>query len=297
MSLLTRFGPLATLVIVATTTSSFIAKGSPPQSSEGTVSTLTETLVGGASSISIGEGGVMYVGTWSDRVYRILPDGKAEVFAEGLQGTTGNAFDAHGDLLQLNFFNNTISRIASDGKHETFAKGLAQPVGIVTTGDGFWVSNCESNTIARVGPDGEVSILAESPLFNCPNGISRASDGNLYVANFYDRRLLRVTPDGQVEPFANVPQDRNLVASYGTNLYITSPLGRHVYRVDLKTGESFHVAGTGESQEKDGPGLEASFSAPNGIAVSPDGRRLFISNVVAEAPAPGRFNIRVVTLP
>ncbi len=263
----------------------------------GEVSTLAGPFVGGASSISIDVGGNLYVGSWSDRVYKILPDGGSEVFADGLEGTTGNALDAQGNLYQANFFNNSISKIRPDGAHETLSdQGLANPVDVALYEGSLLVSNCESNQVTRTSMDGETTTFAESNLFNCPNGITLASDGNIYVANFWDPRLLKITPAGDVSEFVTVPQDRNMIASVGDHIYMTSPVGKRVFRVSITTGEVALVAGTGEAEERDGAALEAAFTNPNGIAVSPDEAYLVISNVVAEEPAPGRFNVRRITL-
>ena len=86
-----------------------------------------------------------------------------------------------------------------------------------------------------------------------------------------------------------------MIASVGTHLYITSPAGKRVYRVSTTTGEVTHIAGTGDAVERDGPALQAAFTNPNGIAVSPDESYLIISNVVAEG-SPGQFTVRRVAL-
>ena len=275
----------------------YVLKFRKPISKKGSrVSTLTETLVGGASSIAIDKKGNLYVASWSKRVYKVHPSGRAEVFADDLEGTTGNAMDAEGNLYQANFFNNSITRIDREGNKVTLAEGLAQPVGLALSGDSLFVSNCESNTVSRVTLKGEVTTFATSSEFNCPNGITRAADGNLYLANFWDRKLFRITPQGHVSHFVTVPQDRNMIASVGTHLYITSPAGKRVYRISTTTGEVTHIAGTGEAEERDGAALQAAFSNPNGIAVSPDESYLIISNVVAEEPAPGKFTVRRISL-
>ena len=51
----------------------------------------------------------------------------------------------------------------------------------------------------RIGPrmpDGTVTEHARSELFNCPNGLARDGDGNLYALNFRGTQLLKVTPAG-----------------------------------------------------------------------------------------------------
>ena len=185
------------------------------------------------------------------------------MFATGRFGTPGNAIDSKGRLVQSEF---------------------------------------AGNRVARVEPDGSVSTFAESALFNCPNGITRAADGTLFVVHFSDGRVLEVNREGRVEELAVLPGGRNgHVTIARGELYITSFQGHRIYRV-TRDGSVTPVAGSGTIGELDGPALEAAFTFPNGIAAGPGQDRVPVDDSInrfpptAEAPPAPRSTVRQLTL-
>lgn len=267
------------------------------------VRTVTDTLVGAVGGVAVDGLGAIYVADFGERVYKVRPDGRWEVFAEGIYGASGNAIDSRGRLLQSQFTGNSIVRVERDGTVSLFAEGLQGPVGIaVGEDDELFVVNCRGNTVSRVSPVGEVSTYAESELFNCPNGITRGEDGTLYVVNYSDGRLLTVAPDGTVAELAVIPGGGNgHVTRLRGDLYATSFQGHRIWRITLG-GEVTPVAGTGERGEADGAALEATFSWPNGIAASPTQDRLYVNDFVnrfpptVEAPPVPKSTLRQITL-
>lgn len=267
------------------------------------VRTVTDTLVGSVGGVTVDGLGTIYVADFGERVYKVRPDGRWEVFAEGLYGSSGNAIDSKGRLLQSEFTGNRIARVERDGTVSTFAEGLQGPVGIaVGEGDELFVCNCRANSIARVSPEGVVSTFAESDLLNCPNGITRGPDGTLYVVNFSDGRLLAVGTDASVTELAVLPGGGNgHVTMARGDLYATSFQGHRLYRITT-AGEVTLVAGTGAPGEVDGPALEASFTWPNGIAAGPTQDRLYVNDFInrfpptAEAPPVPKSTVRQLTL-
>jgi len=269
------------------------------------VRTLGDTLVGGAGGVAADRAGNVYVATFGDDVYRVTPDGRVELFATGLYGASGNAIDSKGRLIQSSFYGNFLSRIDRNGEVTTVADGLRGPVGVaLDPDDNMVVCNCAGNSLSRVTVDGEVSVFAESELFNCPNGVTRHPSGDYYVANFSDSRVLRVTPTGEVTVFAVLPGSGlgHLALARG-DLYVTAFQTHRIYRVSMD-GEITHVAGTGAVGEVDGAGLEALFSWPNGIALSPrGGNKLYVNDFLnrtfptAEAPPVPLSTVRQITLP
>jgi sugar lactone lactonase YvrE len=247
--------------------------------------------------------GILYVADFGESVYKVWPDGRWERFATGLYGTSGNAIDSQGRLLQSEFAGNRVARIERDGTVSTLAEGLQGPVGIaVGPDDEFYVNNCRANTISRVSPEGVVEPFATSDLFNCPNGITRAHDGVLFVVNFSDGRVLQVDPAGGVEELAVVPGGGNgHVTIARGDLYVTSFQGHRIYRV-TREGVVSPVAGSGTIGEVDGPALEAAFSFPNGIAAAPTQDRVYVNDYTnrfpptAEAPPVPKSTVRQLTL-
>ncbi len=249
------------------------------------VLTLTDTLPAGVGGVAVDRMGMIYVADFRETVWRVTPDGRAEVFASGLYGASGNAIDSKGNLLQSSFFGNYISRIDRHGGQEILADGLLGPVGIaVDAEDNLYVCNCPANTVSFVTGAGQVSTFAESDLLNCPNGITRTPDGVLFVVNFSDERMLKITPDGAVSEFAVLPGGGNGHVTFARgDLYATSFQGNRIYRVSLD-GRVDLIAGTGAFGERDGPALEATFTFPNGIAAGPQGDRLYVNDFINRYP-------------
>ncbi|MEE2777256.1 MAG: hypothetical protein VYE73_10930, partial [Acidobacteriota bacterium] len=73
---------------------------------------------------------------------------------------------------------------------------------------------------------------------------------------------------------------------HGEGLYVVARSAHQVYRVSLD-GEVELFAGSGEKGGQDGDRLSASFSYPNDIAVSADGRSLVLHDV-ADHSSEGR---------
>ncbi|NNG16453.1 MAG: tetratricopeptide repeat protein [Gemmatimonadales bacterium] len=250
------------------------------------VRTLTDTLPGRVGGVTVDRLGLIYVADFQETVWKVTPDGKATRFATGLYGASGNAIDSKGNLFQSNFSGNYISKIDRFGNQTVFAdSGLAGPVGItIDQNDNLYVTNCRTNAISKVTKTGQLSTYASGTHFSCPNGITRDPEGNTYVVNFNDERMLKIAPDGSVGEFATLPGGGNGHVTFARgDLYATSFRGHRLYRVSL-AGEVTLIAGTGAIGEQDGPGLEATFSWPNGIAAGPQGDRLYVNDFINRFP-------------
>jgi len=262
------------------------ARAQAPPAATDRVRTVADSLRGAVGGVAVDAMGTIYVADFGEQVFRITPWGDVRVFAHGLYGASGNRVDAQGRLLQSNFHGNTISRIDREGRVETFAEGLEGPVGIAidpTKGDAY-VCNCRGNTISRVSPKGKVTPFAKDSLFRCPNGITFGPDSNLYVVNFGDGLMLKITRDGKVSRHAVIPGGGNgHVAAMRGALYATSFRGHRIYRVGLD-GAVTPFAGSGTPGETGGAALEARFTFPNGIAAGPLGDRLYVNDYINRAP-------------
>ncbi|MBD3162971.1 MAG: T9SS type A sorting domain-containing protein, partial [Candidatus Eisenbacteria bacterium] len=105
-------------------------------------------------------------------------------------------------------------------------------------------------------------------------------DGNLYVANFGNGDVLRITMDGTVQPFVTIPGDNNGHLTYHDGLfYVAARDANQIYTVTMD-GEVELFAGSGERGIVDGSLLEAQFSLPNDVVVDPTGRYLYVNDVV-----------------
>lgn len=294
--------PLALAVVGMTSLTYSGLAQERPSGSRVNVYTLTDSIVGGAAGLSVDQMGIVYAGTFDDRVYRVRKDGRTEVFASGLYGASGNVVGPMGNLFQLNFFGGYITRIDRHGNQVILAGGLETPVDVTFADGDLYVANCGSNSVARVTLDGEVTTVVQGPPFNCPNGITYASDGNLYVVNFSDAKLLKVTLHGDVSEFGTLPHARNVIASARGYLYVASGSGRQLHRVSLTTKEVTRIAGTGERGSADGTAFEATFNSPNGIAATGEGR-IFVHDINPRTATEGIWepqrtgSLRLVLLP
>jgi len=262
----------------------------PPVEAVVTVTTLTEPFEA-SGGVTVGPEGDVFVADFGPElnqgngpdVYRVSPeDGSLELYATGLIGASGNDFNAAGELLQSNIGANRTSRILPDGTVTTFSTGHANPVGLVVDAeDVAYVANCGNRTISRVTPDGVTTQFATSPLLQCPNGITRDDAGNLYVANFNNGFVLHIDPAGLVNLFAVIPGNQNGHLTFANGrLYVVARRANQIYTVEMDGTVSL-LAGSGIRGKADGPALQASFSIPNGIAPSPDGRRLYVNDAVS----------------
>ena len=284
---------LALLVFFASETEALLATQERLEAAS--VETLTGELDGGTGGISVDRDGNIYVadfgsrlsggGTVGSKVFVVSPYGETRIFAEGFRGASGNEFDSEGNFFQSNVSASVISKVAPDGEVTTFAsEGIATPVGIVSDEeDNLYVANCGSNSIQKVTPEGASERFVGSGLLNCPNGIVFDDHGNLYVANFGNGGVIKITPDKQVSEIATLPGNNNghLIHHDGF-LYVIDRGGHQVYSVSLN-GEVELFAGSGSRGRQDGDPLEATFSYPNDIGISPDGKTLYVNEVAGDA--------------
>ncbi len=183
-------------------------------------------------------------------------DGGAAVEAR-LGDVEGLAVDAQGNLYVSDSLDHRIRRV--DGASGTIT---------TVAGDGF------------PGSTGDGGPAAEARL-NQPYGIAVRPDGSLYVADFGNRRIRRIRPDGTMQTVAGgsgsfseavrFAGPRNVAADTEGNLYVSDFSGHRVYRVS-PSGRVEAVAGAGVAGfNGDGPALETELNAPAGLAAGPDG--------------------------
>ncbi len=255
-----------------------------------TVDTLSEELDGGTGGVEVDAEGFVYCadfgsklgvgGTGGTKVFKLDPvTGKAEVFVDGLRGASGNAIGPDGDFFQSSVGGNFITRVKPDGTSSVFlTENLRNPVGIAIDEEGMlFVANSGSNSILEVTPDGESSVFVSDPLLSCPNGITLDDEHNLYVANFNNGDVIKISWMGEASKLATLPGNNNghLVHRDGF-LYVVARGAHQIYKVSLQ-GEVELFAGSGKRGRDDGPALEATFSFPNDLAFSPDGKTLYVN--------------------
>ncbi len=279
---------------------------------EVTVSTLAEivahsgiTVHPATGDLYIGEfGSLVNTGSTGRRVIRVTPEGEVSTFAQGLGfSNAGNDFDSQGNLLQSAFSSNQVWKIAPDGSATTFAT-IPGPSGLVIDADdNVFTTSCSTTPGIFKVPVGTNTpmVLAQGPSFNCPTGLTMDEQGNLYTVNYFNANIHRIAPDGTVTFIATVADDQDspgaghLVYNRG-KLYVSGRTEHQIFEVTLD-GDVSVLAGSGIDGNLDGSAAQARFSLPNGIAVSNDGRFLYVtgSSTVLQ---PGIVNnsLRVIDL-
>lgn len=242
-------GNLTIRKIAPTGTVSTVA-GIPGQSGSQDGS-LAEALFSGPVGVSVdGDGNVFVAEFFGNTIREVTPAGQVSTIA-GVTGTPGNtdgtgaaarfngpgitAINAAGELFVTDTANNAIRKVAPGGVVTTLPSlatdqqgGAAQfnvPSGVATDAAGnIYVADTFNQAIRKITAAGVVTTLAGSPgeigsadgdgsaaRFSQPFGVAVDPAGNVYVADFGNSAIRKVTPAGHVTTLAGVPNHVGIV--------------------------------------------------------------------------------------
>jgi sugar lactone lactonase YvrE len=157
------------------------------------------------SGLALDREGVLYVSCRHDgTIHRVTPDGRAELWIEGMGIATGLAFDHEGNLY-VGDRSGTIFKINSN--RQIFVFATIEPsiafyhLAFNASGD-LYVSGPTTSSfdrVYRIMPGGEPKLFFRG--LGRPQGLAFDRTGNLYVvASLGGRRgIVRITPDAQAE--------------------------------------------------------------------------------------------------
>ena len=222
---------------------------------------------------------------------------------------TGVAVDDDGNVYVADTGNRLVRKITASGKTTTFAQLPALksssdvPQGIAVAGDGtVYVSDPSVNQIYSISADGksvatwgardggQLDGSLRFASFLQPQGLTVDPSGIVYVADFGNNCLRKITPDGLVSTLAGsgLPGGNDGSASeaqfdgpFGVailegNLLVTELRGHRV-RLVTPDGTVTTAAGTGKEGSRDGKGSHSTFEDLRGVAASND-RSLFLTD-------------------
>jgi glucose/arabinose dehydrogenase len=216
----------------------------------------------------------------------------------GANGEFGETFGVaikDGNIYVSDGQNGTIWKL-HEGQASAFASGLDTPSGIAFSPDGsLIVADPGSSTIKSIDVSGEVKTIAGTAgrhgfadgdavtaSFNAPVAVAIGPDGKIYVADTYNDRI-RVIENGRVSTLAGgtrgfadgVGQAAKFDTPCGIGVWqdklLVADTGNRRIRVVEPNGDVWTLAGTGESDLKDGGASQANFVRPIGIAVDQNG--------------------------
>jgi gluconolactonase len=173
----------------------------------------------------------------------------------------------------------TWAQEATEIQIEKIAAGRMFTEGPVWSHDGFlYFSDIPANQILRFVPGKGIELMRANS--NGTNGNSMDVQGRLYSCESHSRRITRTDRKGKVEVLAerfegkrlNSPND--IVVRKDFNVYFTDPaFGTSDDKKELSFYGVYHITPKGALELVAKPK-----GRPNGIALSPAGRILYVSN-------------------
>src|SRR5271157_2250007 len=250
----------------------------------------------------------------------LLGDGGPATSAS-LNGPLGVALDSAGNLYIADYQNNrirkvsggTITTVAGNGTHgfsgdggsATSASIGAFGVAVDSFGN-LYIADRDSNRIRRVS-DGTITTVAgngtngfsgdggpaTSAWLYQPHGVLVDSAGNLYIADYCNNRVRKVTGgtittiagngnsgfsgDGGPATSASIFSPSGMAVDSAGNLYIADDGNRRVRKVTGGTIATIAGNGLYRYSGDGGPSTSASLNSPNGVAVDSAGN-LYIAD-------------------
>ncbi len=222
-------------------------------------------------------------------VYKITPDGTVSVFSDGFSAANGLDFDHDGNLYVVdytsNIANHQIYKLNSFGEKTPYGPTIAGASGILfdPLSDTLYVTEyTNGDKILKLAPDGGLVTYCEDDRLNGPVGMAFDDNNILYVANFTDGDIYKITHGGDsltlIADLPNVSYWGVGFLAYASGYLYATGIGKHkIYQVSLD-GEVVDFAGSGVPGLKDGSADTAQFNRPNGITTNAAQDTIYVSD-------------------
>jgi len=301
----------ATAVVAAVTAAGLAASGVAGASTTASpvLQTLTYTATGPGGSLYHPVGvsafdGKVYVSNTGANVLAALANGSTTTVAGSL-----SAYGEHGDggqAVKATLFH--PGGTAEDAKGDVFVADSGDNVIREITPSGV-IRRIAGSGIAGLGYAGPSGFPATLSSLDHPQNVAVNAQGDVFIADTYNNRVVKVTPQGKVVAvagdgkagysgdgglgaFAELNEPTGVAVDAKGNLYIADSANNVIRRVDAKTGIITTVAGDYAADKADdglggftgdgGPATSARLNAPQGVAVDGAGD-LFIADTFDNA--------------
>ena len=269
----------------------------------------------------------LYVADYGNNTIRkITPAGVVTTLA-GFAGTNGNsnglgtnalfyqpqgvAVDTAFNVYVADTANGTVRKITSVGVVTTLAgsagnygsaNGLGtnalfyQPTGVaLDTANNLYVTEYFNQTVRKITPVGVVTTLAGSAgnygsadgtparaRFWGPQGVAADSSGNLYVADYFNGTIRKITSGGSVTTLAGSPSigsadglnanarfnlPQSVAVDAFANVYVADSVNSTIRKITPAGQVTTFAGSAGNYGNADGTGTNALFNGPQAVAV------------------------------
>ncbi|MBL9212314.1 MAG: immunoglobulin domain-containing protein, partial [Opitutaceae bacterium] len=221
----------------------------------------------------------------------------------------GLAVDASGNIFVADTGNSTIRRIDINGFVTTLAGspgveaavngpgGVARfsiPFGLaLDTSGNLFVADTGNDLIRRITPAGVVSTVAgnqshppfadgtgDAARFDNPRGICVDAAGNLFVTDFGNAALRRITPAGVVTTIAGAPRVRGSADGRGDQVRFDGPMG-----IAVDAAGNLYVCDAHNHKIRRSVFAPSFQSQPQGLQLTAGTAAVLTANVASDVPA------------
>ncbi|MBE9584266.1 hypothetical protein IM792_07395 [Mucilaginibacter sp. JRF] len=190
-----------------------------------------------ASEIIINDSGSDSTGIYVSTVFNI-PSAMISRIARSADGT----------LYATEYANDKVYKVTPSGVVTTVVQTVNSPNGVkVATDNDVFFTSYFDNKIYRMAPTGQVSEVTVGLSMSRPTDIAVDSDGTLYIADAWHKRILKLTTDGTTTILAGKTDAYGIVDGKGNT-------ARFNYVTSLKLGADGNLWAV-DGDEKGGSGL------------------------------------------